>query len=67
MTLSREKRLAKLERRRSPEPEVVIVWCDRTDTPEQAIARRFPKGVPPGTRPLTVRWLRPGEVPPAVR
>ena len=61
MTSSRDKRLAKLEKHRSPEPKPVMVWCGRNDTPEQAIARRFPDGVPPGTRIIRFRWLRRGE------
>lgn len=65
MTWSRDKRLAKLERRRSPEAEIVLVWCDMDETPDQAMARRFPDGVPPGTHVRIIRWLRSDEAPPA--
>ena len=58
MSGSREKRLAKLERKRQPKESTVLVWYDaEEETSEQAIAQRFPEGVPPGTRLIVLRWL----------
>jgi hypothetical protein len=61
MNGGRERRLTKLERRRSAADGIVLVWCDEDETEAQAIARDFPNGVPPGVQPRMIRWLRPGE------
>ena len=62
MSGNKDKRLAKLERKRPP-ARLVIVWRDRATgwTPEEAIARRFPDGVPPGAEIILFSWMLPGE------
>jgi len=59
MSGSRDKRLAKLERKRQPAGETFIVWLDREAgwTEEEAIARRFPEGEPPGAKIILLSWL----------
>ena len=58
MNRAPHKRLAKLRRKRRPAERTVILWYDaEQETSEQAIARRFPKGVSPGVRLLILRWL----------
>ena len=59
MSGNRDKRLGKLERKRRPAGETFIVWRDRArgETQEQAIARRFPDGVPPGAQIIHIGWL----------
>jgi len=61
MNRSQNRRLAKLERRSPAGARMVLVWCRQNETAEQAIARDFPDGVPPGVQPRIIRWLRPGE------
>jgi hypothetical protein len=65
MSGSRDMRLAKLERRRPAAGGIVLVWCLEDETSEEAIARDFPDGVPPGVQPRIIRWLRPGETAPS--
>jgi hypothetical protein len=58
----RHKRLAMLRRKHRPGERTVILWYDaEEETREQAIARRFPKGVPRGARLIVLRWLTEGE------
>jgi hypothetical protein len=59
MSGNRDKRLAKLERKRRPAGETFIVWRDRAKgwTEEEAIARRFPEGVPRGAQIVLFSWL----------
>jgi hypothetical protein len=64
MSGSRDRRLAKLERRRPAAGGIVLVWRDKAESEAQAIARDFPDGVPPGVQPRIIRWLRPGETAP---
>ena len=61
MNGGRDRRLAKLERRRPATGGIVLVWCGENETEAQAIARDFPDGVPPGVQPRMIRWLRPDE------
>jgi hypothetical protein len=65
MSGSRDRRLAKLERRRPAAGGIVLVWRVENETEEEAIARDFPHGVPPGVQPRIIRWLRPGETAPS--
>jgi hypothetical protein len=68
MSGSRQKRLAKLERKRRPAERGVLLWYDAArETAEQATARRFPEGVPPGVRLHIFRWLTKGESVPGDR
>ncbi len=62
MSGNKDKRLAKLERKR-PTGQTFIVWLDRAAgwTAEEAIARRFPDGEPPGAKIILVSWMLPGE------
>jgi hypothetical protein len=58
MNETRQKRIAKLLRKRRPAERTVLLWYDaERETGERAIARRFPKGVPPRMRLLILRWL----------
>ena len=59
MSGSLDKRLAKLERKRQPAGKTFIVWLDRAAgwTEEEAIARRFPDGEPPGAKIVFISWL----------
>ena len=62
MNGTRHKRVAELRRRRRPAERTVVLWYDaEQETREQAIARRFPKGVPPRARLLILRWLTENE------
>jgi hypothetical protein len=62
MSGTRHNRLAELRRKRRPQERTVVLWYDaEQETAEQAIARRFPKGVPPRVRLLILRWLTEGE------
>jgi hypothetical protein len=62
MSGSKEKRVAELEQDRRPAPIVLYVWRDRPgETTEQAIARRFPDGVPAGARLVICSWRFAGE------
>jgi hypothetical protein len=62
MNGARQKRIAKLLRKRRPAERTVLLWYDaERETREQAIARRFPKGVPPRMRLLILRWLTESE------
>ena len=62
MNRAPHKRLVKLRRKRRPAERTVILWYDaEQETREQAIVRRFPKGVPPRARLLILRWLTDGE------
>ena len=57
MNASHGRRLAKLERERRPEAEVFYVWRrSPPDTSAQAIARRFPDGVPACAQVVVVSW-----------
>ena len=58
MNGNRDKRLAKLELKRQPAGETLILWLKGPDEPEeQAIARYFPEGVPQDARLIFCRWL----------
>jgi hypothetical protein len=63
MSGNRDKRLAKLERKRRPEGETFVIWRNRAAgwTYEEAIARRFPDGVPPGAKISFFSWLTPDD------
>jgi hypothetical protein len=56
MNASRDRRLAKLEQAKSeqdrrPAARILYVWRDGPmESAKKGIARRFPKGVPPGAR-----------------
>ena len=52
-----ERRLARLEQAVSPR-ETVHVWAgaDAGETADQAIAARFPEGVPDGVTVVVYRW-----------
>ncbi len=54
-----DKRLAKLERERQSAGETFYVWINTLakETRAEAIARRFPDGVPPGAKLVVLRWL----------
>jgi hypothetical protein len=57
MNGSRDRRLAKLEQHRRPAPRILHVWRDAPmESAKQAIARRFPKGVPAGARLVICSW-----------
>jgi hypothetical protein len=62
MNASRDRRLArleqaKLEQDRPPAAAILYVWRDAgIESAKQAIARRFPKGVPAGTRLVICSW-----------
>ena len=46
-----DRRLAKLEQDLRPATRIPYAWADGpTESAEKAVARSFPKGVPPGTR-----------------
>ena len=63
MSGNKNKRLAKLEKKRQPAGQTFLVWRDRAAgwTVEEAIARRFPDGEPPGAKIIMFSWLLPGE------
>jgi len=62
MSEGRDRRLARLERRRGRKTRTLIIWWDAAkETREQALARRCPEGAPGNARLLYVRWLMPGE------
>lgn len=50
-----EQRLAKLEQAATAET-TVCAWVEAGETAEQAIARRFPEGVPNGATVMVYRW-----------
>ena len=57
MTLGRDRRLARLERRRRRK-QIALVWYDPSrETAEQARARQHPEGVPAGARLVYITWL----------
>jgi hypothetical protein len=62
MNASRDRRLARLEQAKldqdhRPAAATLYVWRDAgTESAKQAIARRFPKGVPPGARLVICSW-----------
>lgn len=57
-----------MERDRRSAGKTFIVWLYAgTETREQAIARRFPAGVPAGARLIVVSWMSGDEPPPAER
>jgi hypothetical protein len=59
MSGKKDKRLAKLERKRRPAAKIVMVWYDRAAgwTEEEAIARAFPEGEPPGVQIMLLSWM----------
>jgi len=63
MSGNKGKRLAKLERKRRPAPKIVMVWHDRAAgwTEEEAIARAFPEGEPPGVQIMLFSWMTPAD------
>ena len=63
MSGNKDKRLEKLERKGQPKPRLVTVWRDRAKgwSREEAIARRYPEGVPEGVEIMLFSWLLPGE------
>ena len=67
MSGNRDKRLAKLERKRRPAAKTVFVWLDRAAgwTQEEAIARSFPDGEPPGAQIVFISWLTDDDPDPA--
>jgi hypothetical protein len=57
-----DKRVAKLEQERRPAARVFFVWLDGPrQTTQQAIARRFPAGVPAHTRLVICSWRVAGQ------
>jgi hypothetical protein len=57
MNGGRDKRLAKLERHRRPPARTFYVWRNApTESAKEAIARRFPEGIPPGARLVICSW-----------
>ncbi len=57
MNGNRDRRLAKLEQDRQPAAKILYVWRDGpTESAEEAIARRFPAGVPAGARLVICSW-----------
>jgi hypothetical protein len=57
------RRLIRLEQEATPAMRVAYVWWKgpEEETEEQAIAQRFPDGVPADVRVVLLRWLTPGE------
>ena len=56
MSLGRDRRLARLERRRGKK-KIALVWYDPSrETAAQARARRYPEGVPAGARLIYISW-----------
>ena len=39
--------------------QTILVWCERGQTKDQAIAARFPLGVPANVRSLVLSWMTP--------
>jgi hypothetical protein len=59
-TAGRERRIARLEKDRGSQAEPLIVWCAAEESPEAAIARRFPEGVPENAELLFISWMAGG-------
>jgi hypothetical protein len=57
MTTDRDKRISKLERKRSSRAKVIFAWRDAAnETADDAIARRCPKGVPTNASLVVCSW-----------
>ena len=57
MTTDRDKRISKLESKRSSRAKVIIAWRDAAkESADEAIARRFPKGVPANANLVVCSW-----------
>ena len=57
MTTDRDKRISKLERKRSSRAKVIIAWRDAVkESADEAIARRCPKGVPANASLVVCSW-----------
>ncbi len=54
-----DRRLSAPERVGGGANQIVLVWCEHGQTKEQAIASRFPQGVPGKVRPLVLSWMTP--------
>jgi hypothetical protein len=54
-----DRRLSALERVGGGVMQTILVWCERGQTKEQALASRFPQGVPANVRPLVLSWMTP--------
>jgi hypothetical protein len=63
MSRGQDKRIAKLERKRRP-AKIIMIWQDREKgwTQEEAIARAYPEGVPPGAQIMLLSWPTRAEV-----
>jgi len=57
MSGGHDRRLVKLERDRRSPARIVYLWRDSpARSRRQLIARRFPKGLPPGVRVVICSW-----------
>jgi hypothetical protein len=62
MNSNRDRRLAKLEQHRRPAARILYVWRNAPmESAEEAIARRFPAGVPAGAHLVICSWQVAGE------
>ena len=60
MSNNLERRLARLETQTVPRKRVFI-WRDVGQSPEEAVAARFPHGVPDNVEPVILGWAEPEE------
>jgi hypothetical protein len=54
-----DRRLSALERVGGVANQIVLVWCEHGQTKDEALASRFPQGVPDSVRPLVLSWMTP--------
>jgi hypothetical protein len=54
-----DRRLRQLEEVASPSRLPTLIWREIGQTAEQAIAARFPDGIPTNVLPVVLSWLTP--------
>jgi hypothetical protein len=60
MSKNLERRLARLETQTAPR-ERVFIWQSVGQSPGEAVAARFPHGVPDKVEPVILGWAEPEE------
>jgi hypothetical protein len=54
-----DRRLSALERVGGGAMQTILVCCERGQTEDQALASRFPQGVPASVLPIVLSWMTP--------
>jgi hypothetical protein len=54
-----DRRLSALERVGGGAIQTVLVCCEHGQTKDEALASRFPQGVPASVRPIVLSWMTP--------